>query len=73
MELLEEYHDYNRKFLKLKKVPMQPGLVLDKEECQEAPDPVKQKFYCMMAAKIHFLALWVRFDIAYQAAQLARF
>ncbi len=38
-----------------------------------APDPVKQKFYCMMVAKIQFLAHWVRFDIAYLAAQLARF
>ena len=42
-ELLEEYREYHRKFLKPKKVPMQPGLVLDKENCPEAPDPVKQK------------------------------
>ena len=74
-ELLEEYREYHRKFLKPKKVPMQPGLVLqvDKEDCPEAPDPVKQKFYRMMVAKIQFLAHWVRFDIAYPAAQLARF
>ena len=74
-ELLEEYCEYHRKFLKPKKVPMQPGLVLqvDKEDCPEAPDPVKQKFYRMMVAKIQFLAHWVRFDIAYPAAQLARF
>ena len=72
-ELLEEYREYHRKFLKPKKVPMQPGLVLDKEDCPEAPDPVKQKFYRMMVAKIQFLAHWVRFDISYPAAQLARF
>jgi hypothetical protein len=73
VELLEEYREYHRKFLKPKKVPMQPGLVLDKEDCPEAPDPVKQKFYRMMVAKIQFLAHWVRFDISYPAAQLARF
>ncbi len=77
-EHLEEYRagEYHRKFLKPKKVPMQPRLVLDKEDCQEAPDQadlVKQTFYCMMVAKIQFLAHWVRFDIAYPAAQLARF
>jgi hypothetical protein len=52
---------------------MQPGLVLDKEDCQEAPDLVKQKFFRMMVAKIRCLAHWVRFDIASPAAQLARF
>ncbi len=52
---------------------MESWLVLDKEDSQEAPNPVKQKFYSMMVAKIQFLARWVRFDIAYQAAQLAIF
>ncbi len=33
-------------------MPIQPGLVLDKEDCLEAGDPVKQKFYHVMAAKI---------------------
>jgi hypothetical protein len=61
-ELLEVYREtrstiassdseYHSKFLKAKKVPMQPGLVLDKEDCPEAPYPVKQKFYRMMVAK----------------------
>jgi hypothetical protein len=71
--LPEIYREYHCKFLKLKKVPMQSGLVLEKEDCPEAPDPVKQKFYHMMVAKIQFLAHWVRFNIAYPAAQLARF
>ncbi len=55
---------------------MQPGLVLNvlyKNDCPEAPDPVKQKFYHMMSAKIQFLVHWVRFDISYPASQLARF
>ncbi len=47
-ELLEEYHEFHSKFLKPKKMPMQPGLVLDKADCPQAPDPVKQKFYHMM-------------------------
>ncbi len=56
-ELLEEYREYHHKFLKQKKVPMQPGLVLDKEDCPEAPDSVKQKFYRIMVAKINSWAV----------------
>ena len=54
-------------------VPMSPGLVLDNRDCPELPDPIKQKHYRSFTAKVQFAAYWVRFDISYTAAQLARF
>ncbi len=66
-EPLEEYREYHSKFLKPKKIRMQPRLVLDKEDCPEAPDPVKQKFYHMIVlAKIQFLAHWIRLTLRTQ-------
>jgi hypothetical protein len=65
-----------RKFVKPnfpKTVPMAPGLVLDDSDCPELPDPIKQKHYRSFVAKVQFAAYWVRFDISYAAAQLARF
>jgi hypothetical protein len=52
---------------------MSPGLVLDNSDCPELPDPVKQKQFRSMLAKVQFAAYWIRFDISYPAAQLARF
>ncbi len=56
---------------------MQQGLVLDKEDYQEMLDPVQQKNFHMIVAKVHFfLTHWARFDCSYesyQAEQLARF
>ena len=72
-ELVEEYRLIHKKFIKPKKVPMSPGLVLDNSDCPELPDPVKQKQFRSMLAKVQFAAYWIRFDISYPAAQLARF
>jgi hypothetical protein len=63
----------HRKFVKPKTVLMSPGLVLDHNDCPELPDPIKQKHYRSFVEKVQFAAYWVRFDISYQAAQLARF
>ena len=71
-ELVEEYRLIHKKFIKPKKVPMSPGLVLDNSDCPELPDPVKQKQFRSMLAKVQFAAYWIRFDISYPAAQLAR-
>ncbi len=51
---------------------MSPGLVLYTNDCPETPDPVVQKQYRSIVAKIQFAAHWIRFDISYAAAQLAR-
>ena len=72
-ELVDEYRLMHRKFIKPKKVPMSPGVVLDGTDCPEMPDPVKQKQYRSMVAKVQFAAYWTRFDISYTTAQLARF
>ena len=72
-ELIEEYRLLHKKFIKPKKVPMSPGLVLEKDDCPAIPDPFKQSLYRSVVAKIQFAAHWVRFDISFQAAQLARF
>ena len=72
-ELIEEYRCIQTKFIKPKTVPMAPGLLLDNSDCPEMPDPVRQKQYRSMIAKVQFAAYWVRFDISYTASQLARF
>jgi hypothetical protein len=72
-ELVDEYRLIHRKFIKPKTVPMSPGVVLEGTDCPEMPDPVKQKQYRSMVAKVQFAAYWTRFDISYTTAQLARF
>ena len=44
-----------------------------RHDCSETPDPRLLKQYRSMVAKIQFAAHWIRFDISYAAAQLARF
>jgi len=66
-ELIEEYHCIQTKFIKPKTVPMAPGLLLDNSDCPEMPDPVRQKQYLSMIAKVQFAAYWVRFDISFAA------
>ncbi len=55
-EMLEEYKAYIKRDLKPKKVPMQPGVVLTKDDAQETPDPKEQKIYRSFVAKIQFVA-----------------
>lgn len=52
---------------------MAPGHTLEKDDCQTIPDPFKQTLYRSTVAKIQFAAHWVRLDISFPAAQLARF
>jgi hypothetical protein len=63
-ELIAEYQLIRQKFLKPKKVPMSLGLVLDTKDCPETPDPVIQKQYRSIVAKVQFAAHWIRFDIS---------
>ena len=72
-EMLTEYKDYIKRSLRIKRVPMNPGLVLHPEDCPAVPDPHRQKFYRSFVAKLQFAATWIRFDIAYPVSQLARF
>ena len=72
-EMIEEYKNYIKRDLKPKQTPMQPGVVLTKDDCPETPDPKEQKFYRSMSAKTQFVGHWIRFDVSYTAAQLARF
>ncbi len=55
------------------RVPMSPGIVLDHEDCPTVPDPRKQKYYRSFIAKLQFAASWIRFDISFIVASLARF
>ena len=61
------------KSLRLNQVPLQPGLILEKDDCPIVPDPRKQKFYRSFIAKLQFAATWIRFDISFAVAQSARF
>ena len=72
-EMIEEYKNYIKRDLKPKQTPMQPGVVLTKDDCPETPNPKEQKFYRSMSAKTQFVGHWIRFDVSYTAAQLARF
>ena len=44
-ETLDEYKSIFKKFLKPKNVPMQPGVMLDNQDCPETPDLREQKVY----------------------------
>ena len=46
-EMLTEYKDYIKKSLRIKRVPMNPALVLHPEDCPAVPDPHRQKFYAL--------------------------
>jgi hypothetical protein len=72
-DTLLEYKAAIKKFVKPKQVPMQPGIVLEHDMCQETPDPREQKVYSSFVAKLQFAASWIRRDIAVTASQLARF
>ena len=43
-EIMAEYKATVTMFLKPKQVQMQPWIMLEFEDCQESPDPVRQKF-----------------------------
>ena len=51
-ETITDYQSYFKTFLKPKKVPMQPGVVLDGRDCPELPDPRLQKIYRSIVAKL---------------------
>jgi hypothetical protein len=72
-ETIEEYQKYVKTALKPKKVLMQPGVMLDSLDCPEVPDPLEQKIYRSITAKLQFGSTWVRCDTAYPTSQLARF
>jgi hypothetical protein len=71
--MLEEYKAYIKRDLKPKKIPMQPGVVLTKDDMPETPDPKEQKIYRSFVAKLQFVANWIRYDVSFAASQLARF
>jgi hypothetical protein len=71
--MLEEYKAYIKRDLKPKKIPMQPGVVLTKDDVPETPDPKEQKIYRSFVAKLQFVANWIRYDVSFAASQLARF
>ena len=54
-EAIEEYQKYVKTALKPKKVPMQPGVMLDSHDCPEFPDPWGNG---MMARYNKGLILW---------------
>ncbi len=72
-EMLEEYKAYIKRDLKPKKIPMQHGVVLTKDDAPETPDSKEQKTYQSFVAKIQFVANWVRYDVSFAASRLARF
>ena len=58
-ETIKENQKYVKTALKPKKVPMQPGVMLDSLDCPEVPDPMEQKIYRKITAKLQFVSTWV--------------
>ena len=50
---------------------MQPGVMLDSLDCPEVPDPLEQKIYRSIKAKLQLASTWVRCNTAFPT--LARF
>ena len=72
-ETLEEYQKFVTKTLRPKITPMQPGNVLHPEDSPLVPDKKRQAVYRSMVARLQYAATWIRFDITFTVAQLARF
>ena len=72
-ETLDEYQKYVDKSLRPKTTPMQPGNVLHPDDSPLVPDKNRQAIYRSMVARLQYAATWVRFDISFTVAQLARF
>ncbi len=72
-DMLDEYKPTIKKFNKPKQMPMQPGVILEHDDCPETPDPREQKIYRTFSAKLQFVAAWIRCDVSYTASQLPRF
>jgi hypothetical protein len=72
-ETLDEYKELSTKSHSSKQVPIQPGPILERTDCPIVPDTRKQKFYQSFIAKLQFTATWIRFDISFAVAQLARY
>jgi len=72
-ETLEEYQKMVNRTIRPKNTPMQPGNVLHPEDSPLVLDPKRQAIYRSMVARLQYAATWVRFDISYTVAQLARF
>ena len=72
-DIVSEYETYADKPVRLKLVPSQPGLMLTRDDCPMVPDPTQQRKYRSVIAKLQFAATWIRFDISFSVAQLARF
>jgi hypothetical protein len=71
-ETIEEYQTFTSKALQPKMTPMQPGKVLEPEGTPLVSGPKKQSIYRLIVARLQYAATWVRFDISYTVAQLAR-
>jgi hypothetical protein len=63
----------NQEALEAENVPMQPGVMLEYQDCPETPDSWEQKVYRSYMSKLQIAATWIRCGISYSAAQLAWF
>jgi hypothetical protein len=69
--MLEDYKAYINRDLKPKKIPMQPGVVLTKDDAPESQDEKKQKIDRSFVAKIQLVANWVRYDAGTSSSLMA--
>lgn len=72
-ETLAEYQEFDQRVLRGKLAPMQNGIVLTPDDCPVTPDKKRQSTYRSIVAKLQFASTWVRYDISFAVAQLARF
>ncbi len=72
-ETLDEYTDFSTKSLRPKQLPIQPGFILEKDDCPIVPEPRKQRLYRSCIAKLQFAATCIPFDISFAVEQLASF
>jgi hypothetical protein len=72
-ETIEEYQKFIGEAPRPKWTPMQTGNVLKPVEALLVPDSKRQSIYRSIVARLQYAATWVRFDMSYTVAQLARF
>ena len=55
-DIIDEYSLFSSKPVRPRSVPSQPGPLLTRDDCPVVPDPVRQKLYRSMIAKLQFAA-----------------
>jgi hypothetical protein len=65
-EMLDDYKNLHKARRETQESPIQPDMVLTKDDAPETADPKEQKMYWSFTAMIRFVTNWIRYDVLLQ-------